>query len=84
MRYTVKEAIDKLNQLIKQNPKIADAQLNVYVVDEYNDNWLATAYDLDIELDGYYDADGEGTPEFSIGEHTEPDEDEYDDEDDDE
>lgn len=76
MRYTVKEAIDKLNQLIEKNPKIANAILGVYTNDEYNDEFVNTTYDLDIEEDGYYDADGNGGA-FTFGEHIDEDEDEF-------
>lgn len=82
MRYTVREAIDKLNQLIEQNPKIADAILGVYTNDEYNDDFLNTTYDLDIEIDGFYDADGKGGAQFTFGEHIDYDEYDNDDEDD--
>lgn len=80
MRYTVKEAIDKLNQLIEKNPKIANAILGVYTNDEYNDEFVNTTYDLDIEEDGYYDADGKAGAQFTFGEHIDKDEDEDEDE----
>ena len=88
MKYTVREVIDKLNKLIEENPKIENATFGIYTQSDFYDDQLISAYDLDIEADGYYDANGEGSPDFTIGEHIEDeyDEDEYDenDEEDDE
>ena len=81
MKYTVREVIDKLNKLIEENPKIENATFGIYTQSDFYDDQLITAYDLDIEADGYYDANGEGSPDFTIGEHIE---DEYDEDEDDE
>ena len=83
MKYTVREAIDKLNKLIEENPKIENATFGIYTKSDFYDDQLISAYDLDIEANGYYDANGQGSPDFSIGEHIEDECDEDDEEDDD-
>ena len=87
MRYTVREVIDKLNKLIEENPKIENATFGIYTQSDLYDDQLISAYDLDIEANGYYDANGQGSPDFTIGEHIEDeydgDDDEYEEDDDD-
>jgi len=84
MKYTVREVIDKLNQLIAENPKIENATFGIYTKSDFYDDQLISAYDLDIEADGYYDAYGQGSPDFTIGEHIDDIDEEYDDDDDEE
>lgn len=79
MRYTVREVIDKLNKLIEENPKIENATFGIYTQSDFYDDQLISAYDLDIEANGYDDANGKGSPNFTIGEHIEED-DRYDEE----
>lgn len=71
MKYTVREVIDKLNKLIEENPKIENAAFGIYSQTDFDDDQLIPAYDLDVEADCYYDANGQDGPYFTIGEHFE-------------
>lgn len=53
MRYTVNEAIKRLQELVKKNPKIGDAKLciSTNTPDEIDISCVSSSYDLDISED---------------------------------
>ena len=55
MKYTVNKLIEKLQELVEKNSQIGEATVGICVVDEDNDHWMKSAYNLDIDEECFCD-----------------------------
>ena len=76
MKYTVNSLIGRLQKLVEKIPQIGDAIVGICLIDEDNDHWMKSAYDLDVDEEGLCD------DTFYISEVDDREYDEDDDEDD--